>query len=166
MTSRCHHLLGYGESSGEDEVVINFQDEAVFARLLKLQVLDVIDQMNAVQRALRLEFAFKLHDGRLSRRTEAGFERMFANPDIRQDDEPEHLGVYDGKLPGTDSGEQPHQVILAGGGIHVDGIAAGEGQQNRFGEGRHGEDTIMVDQAGEVSFMVSNGFHGQLLRGA
>ena len=105
----------------------------VIPGLRKLQIVDFIDQVDPLNRAVGLEFAGKDLPGLVHRQTHADRQDMVSGFAISQRYEPNHLRVSKGELAGFDFGENAKEGLFASDRVDVDAIAGEPGEELWFG---------------------------------
>jgi hypothetical protein len=129
--------VGDGQAGGKEGFVVDLDEEGVLARLRESEVADFVDEIDAVQRALRLE-------GALEQRFEGGgiephrdAEAVFARRAVRKGEKPDHERMRDRELARLDVGEDAEDGVFAGAGIDVHAVAGQPREELRFG--MHGD---------------------------
>lgn len=126
-------LRGDRQVRDEDGLVVDFDQERVFARLGKGQVADFVDEIDLVKGAVGFEGSFEKGLGMGVVESHGNSQLVLSRGAIRDRHEPDHEGVGDGEFARLDVGEDAENRVLARAGIDVDAVTHEPGQELRFG---------------------------------
>ena len=126
---------GDGNTGREQGVLVDLDDDRVFAGLGEGEVADFVDEIDPLQRALGFERALdeRLHAGGLE--PHGDLDRVFAGGDVAEREKPHHERVHDGELASADVGEHAENGVFSGAGVDVDTVAGQPGED--LGSGVH-----------------------------
>ena len=124
---------GDAEAGGEEEFVVDFDQEFEFAGAGEGEVADFVDEVDAVEGALGLEGTFEELLGRGALEAHGNFQGVLAGRHVADGEEPDHERVRDGELPRLDVREDAENGVLAGAGVDVDAVTGKPGEKLWFG---------------------------------
>lgn len=126
-------LVGDLEVGGEEGVVVDFDDDTVVAGILEGQIANLIDEVDALNRALRLEGTFdqRLKISRIESHGE--FDGMVAFGHVAERQKPHHERMGERELAAPDIRKYSEDGVFAGGGVDVDAVASEPGKDLWFG---------------------------------
>ena len=98
-----------------------------------MAVVDLVDEVNALERTLRLERPFDERRGIGGVEAQRDFHAMRAGGAIGDGEKPHHERMRDGKLVAPDVGEDAQDRVLARCRVDVDAVARDPDEQLRLG---------------------------------
>ena len=124
---------GDGEAGGEEEFVVDLDEQFVFAGAGEGEVADFVDEIDAVEGALGLEGAVEERLGLGALKAHGDLEGVLAGRDVAEGEEPDHERVRDGELPRLNVREDAENGVFAGAGVDVDAVTGKPGEKLWFG---------------------------------
>ena len=110
--------------------------DGIVPRLLKLEIVDLVDQVDALHRAVGFKISGKNLSLLLHWQPHTDGKGMFPGFAVRQRNEPNHLRVGKRKLSGFNLGKDTQKGLFAGHWIDIDAIAGQPGKKLWFGTQR------------------------------
>ncbi len=126
-------LDGDGEAGREQRLVVDFDDEGVFARLGKREIADFVDEIDAVQRALGREGALEERLGVGGVEPHRDAQPVLARRAIGEREKPNHKRVCDREITRLNVREDAENGMLPRARIDVDAVAREPGEKLWFG---------------------------------
>ena len=130
---RKANLFQHRERHGKNGFIIHFDVYGIVPRLLKLEIVNLVDEIDTLDRAVRFKIPGENLPLFLHWETHADGECMLSGFAVGQRNEPNHLRVSKRELAGFDLGKDAQKGLFAGYWIYIDAVTGKPGKKLWFG---------------------------------